>query len=129
MFILVFFFFKQNTAYEMRISDWSSDVCSSDLAEHQQSSASALFYLCPLPTASRRAWVRRILSQYWQHRRAECPTCRCDRSWQVPCLQNWSGPCDARRHGNAASDGGIPDPRSDARRVGKEVVSTCTYRW
>src|SRR3546814_1135283 len=30
MFIL-FFFFKQKTAYEMRISDWSSDVCSSDL--------------------------------------------------------------------------------------------------
>src|SRR3546814_1128754 len=27
----MFFFFKQNTAYEMRISDWSSDVCSSDL--------------------------------------------------------------------------------------------------
>src|SRR3546814_6429811 len=31
MFICVFFFFKQKTAYEMRISDWSSDVCSSDL--------------------------------------------------------------------------------------------------
>src|SRR3546814_17901974 len=29
----LFFFFKQKTAYEMRISDWSSDVCSSDLAE------------------------------------------------------------------------------------------------
>src|SRR3546814_6735581 len=29
--ILFFFFFKQKTAYEMRISDWSSDVCSSDL--------------------------------------------------------------------------------------------------
>src|SRR3546814_6263358 len=28
---LIFFFFKQKTAYEMRISDWSSDVCSSDL--------------------------------------------------------------------------------------------------
>src|SRR3546814_1311196 len=28
-----FFFFKQKTAYEMRISDWSSDVCSSDLAD------------------------------------------------------------------------------------------------
>src|SRR3546814_1109782 len=28
-----FFFFKQKTAYEMRISDWSSDVCSSDLSE------------------------------------------------------------------------------------------------
>src|SRR3546814_9637609 len=31
--LCVFFFFKQKTAYEMRISDWSSDVCSSDLAE------------------------------------------------------------------------------------------------
>src|SRR3546814_14838188 len=29
--LLCFFFFKQKTAYEMRISDWSSDVCSSDL--------------------------------------------------------------------------------------------------
>src|SRR3546814_2675128 len=29
--LLLFFFFKQKTAYEMRISDWSSDVCSSDL--------------------------------------------------------------------------------------------------
>src|SRR3546814_12410755 len=29
--MLCFFFFKQKTAYEMRISDWSSDVCSSDL--------------------------------------------------------------------------------------------------
>src|SRR3546814_2632266 len=31
LFLLFFFFFKQKTAYEMRISDWSSDVCSSDL--------------------------------------------------------------------------------------------------
>src|SRR3546814_3336558 len=30
-YFLFFFFFKQKTAYEMRISDWSSDVCSSDL--------------------------------------------------------------------------------------------------
>src|SRR3546814_2180981 len=30
--VYFFFFFKQKTAYEMRISDWSSDVCSSDLA-------------------------------------------------------------------------------------------------
>src|SRR3546814_6227138 len=30
----MFFFFKQKTAYEMRISDWSSDVCSSDLARN-----------------------------------------------------------------------------------------------
>src|SRR3546814_7465761 len=32
--LLFIFFFKQKTAYEMRISDWSSDVCSSDLPEH-----------------------------------------------------------------------------------------------
>src|SRR3546814_6065688 len=31
LYVVVFFFFKQKTAYEMRISDWSSDVCSSDL--------------------------------------------------------------------------------------------------
>src|SRR3546814_4541278 len=31
LFIVIVFFFKQKTAYEMRISDWSSDVCSSDL--------------------------------------------------------------------------------------------------
>src|SRR3546814_3056569 len=36
-----FFFFKQKTAYEMRISDWSSDVCSSDLGD--------LHGLCPRP--------------------------------------------------------------------------------
>src|SRR3546814_8462577 len=33
---MFFFFFKQKTAYEMRISDWSSDVCSSDLAVAQR---------------------------------------------------------------------------------------------
>src|SRR3546814_2715377 len=31
--VYCFFFFKQKTAYEMRISDWSSDVCSSDLQD------------------------------------------------------------------------------------------------
>src|SRR3546814_11181099 len=38
---MFFFFFKQKTAYEMRISDWSSDVCSSDLL------GAALFELDP----------------------------------------------------------------------------------
>src|SRR3546814_4866994 len=41
--IVFFFFFKQKTAYEMRISDWSSDVCSSDLAhEARRVAAGAL---------------------------------------------------------------------------------------
>src|SRR3546814_16502309 len=34
MYILRFFLFKQKSAYEMRISDWSSDVCSSDLGKN-----------------------------------------------------------------------------------------------
>src|SRR3546814_5642260 len=34
VYVTFFFFFKQKTAYEMRISDWSSDVCSSDLKNH-----------------------------------------------------------------------------------------------
>src|SRR3546814_10930257 len=38
---MFFFFFKQKTAYEMRISDWSSDVCSSDLDPVQLESAFA----------------------------------------------------------------------------------------
>src|SRR3546814_4888568 len=33
--VVTFFFFKLKTAYEMRISDWSSDVCSSDLAANR----------------------------------------------------------------------------------------------
>src|SRR3546814_20719273 len=37
-FVYLFFFFKQKTADEMRISDWSSDVCSSDLNRSQEAS-------------------------------------------------------------------------------------------
>src|SRR3546814_2097972 len=47
----MFFFFKQKTAYEMRISDWSSDVCSSDL---QQSAAQMETLTEVIVTASRR---------------------------------------------------------------------------
>src|SRR3546814_15948471 len=40
-----FFFFKQKTAYEMRISDWSSDVCSSDLRTIQQRVGITFIYI------------------------------------------------------------------------------------
>src|SRR3546814_8589536 len=42
----IFFFFKQKTAYEMRISDWSSDVCSSDLKSGTTILSSAYRPLC-----------------------------------------------------------------------------------
>src|SRR3546814_5081938 len=45
--LVLFFYFKQKTAYEMRISDWSSDVCSSDLTTGQVAKAGfgAFLYL------------------------------------------------------------------------------------
>src|SRR3546814_16499825 len=47
--ILVCFFFKQKTAYEMRISDWSSDVCSSDLIDAIKDPGSELPHMLPPP--------------------------------------------------------------------------------
>src|SRR3546814_18095710 len=44
--VRLFFFFKQKTAYEMRISDWSSDVCSSDLSGQHTSASSPGVSLC-----------------------------------------------------------------------------------
>src|SRR3546814_8915369 len=41
---MMFFFFKQKTAYEMRISDWSSDVCSSDLSRADRTNPKAVWY-------------------------------------------------------------------------------------
>src|SRR3546814_18821855 len=49
--LLFFFFFKQKTAYEMRISDWSSDVCSSDLVQQTSATRARL--------RSRQAWKNR----------------------------------------------------------------------
>src|SRR3546814_1079493 len=50
-----FFFFKQKTAYEMRISDWSSDVCSSDLFWRTRKSITS-------PAVSQRIQVSVLLS-------------------------------------------------------------------
>src|SRR3546814_8636094 len=44
--VFSFFFFKQKTAYEMRISDWSSDVCSSDLEKPATSSGAGVITHC-----------------------------------------------------------------------------------
>src|SRR3546814_6112824 len=48
------FFFKQKTAYEMRISDWSSDVCSSDLHVFP-----ALHHLVPMKVST---WIQLVLA-------------------------------------------------------------------
>src|SRR3546814_14155848 len=51
MFIFCIFFFKQKTAYEMRISDWSSDVCSSDLLMTDRSRRDGKLNGCVLKAA------------------------------------------------------------------------------
>src|SRR3546814_9442727 len=93
------FFVKQKTAYEMRISDWSSDVCSSDL--------SPMFamprMMRPLPAKGDkregREDGRSRGAHFWKRHAARM---------------------DHARHGTQ---------RSDERRVGKECVSTCRSRW
>src|SRR3546814_10816809 len=77
-FVFFFFFFKQKTAYEMRISDWSSDVCSSDL----RSSCSATSLAAPAVSPATMAFQpfeRMILWHRSEERRVgkECvSTCR-----------------------------------------------------
>src|SRR3546814_2011905 len=46
---LWFFFFKQKTAYEMRISDWSSDVCSSDLPRFERRMGKTIYRMIEQP--------------------------------------------------------------------------------
>src|SRR3546814_9211927 len=69
-FALFFFFFKQKPAYEMRISDWSSDVCSSDLlklrlrARISRCSGSTLARYCLASTRTTKVWSRSITSSW-----------------------------------------------------------------
>src|SRR3546814_14232012 len=67
------FFFKQKTAYEMRISDWSSDVCSSDLEDFEKIDRHGTWLKRPpfdyTPTAFDRFWVpNETLLQEWVRR-------------------------------------------------------------
>src|SRR3546814_3824762 len=120
--VYLLFCFKQETAYELRISDWSSDVCSSDLHG--------------LPPGDRR--------QFGKHLRALGRLRRCHRAADHPSLDA----VEDRRHpeeveGDVEAIAGIESRpvraigrdiirlagRSEERRVGKECVSTCRSRW
>src|SRR3546814_9748815 len=104
------FFFKQKTAYEMRISDWSSDVCSSDLRDHQIGVAERFrqeFDCTALDRADRRRNVTMACDE--DNRRM---LRFCDLPLQVEAVDVWQF-----------------DIRSEERRVGKECVSTCRSRW
>src|SRR3546814_5943591 len=112
--MLVFvFFFKQKTAYEMRISDWSSDVCSSDL----KPMITALLGHALIATEDPQyfAEARQIL-RLSIARDGENPF-----AWyQLGLVYDREGD---EPHAALAT------ARSEERRVGKECVSTCRSRW
>src|SRR3546814_12524386 len=93
-----FFFFKQKTAYEMRISDWSSDVCSSDLPSAAISSAAdpAAATIAP-PTAgpTLRAMLKPMELNVTAPRSRGLGTKRSEerregKEWVRPCRSRWS---------------------------------------
>src|SRR3546814_1570755 len=102
----LFFFFKQKTAYEMRISDWSSDVCSSDLGDNLATKPARNLF----PKNSRGFLV--VLQCIEIYRKIEIP--------------GMSGILRevAYKIFTPRMSGG-----SEERRVGKECVSTCRSRW
>src|SRR3546814_10790515 len=103
MCVLVFVFFKQKTAYEMRISDWSSDVFSSDL-----DAVGGVGQLDPAVADRRPA----IAVQ------------------EVGAFANVITDLDPVALEDALVAGPVGnDLRSEERRVGKECVSTCRSRW
>src|SRR3546814_7854706 len=97
------FFFKQKTAYEMRISDWSSDVCSSDL----------------VMATARASLTGRLRSAL---RIASGVVPNIGAAVLVASSHTAAGPV-------ADADGMVWSTRSEERSVGKECVSTCRSRW
>src|SRR3546814_16781508 len=118
---MCFFFFKQKTAYEMRISDWSSDVCSSDLNRLRVVFTEAALRERTNAAMSQSVEVMRRRIDESGTREASIQRQGTDRIIiQVP------GFDDPQR---LKALPGEPAVRSEARRVGKECVSTCRYRW
>src|SRR3546814_10163913 len=100
--VVIFFFFKQKTAYEMRISDWSSDVCSSDLLQRSIGDGDA-----GPKTLGGVALKRLAFAQI-----------------EIMDMIGLASHEPARLPRQIGGDG-----RSEERRVGKECVSTCRSRW
>src|SRR3546814_8932590 len=101
----MFFFFKQKTAYEMRISDWSSDVCSSDLIGHHMAPDEGegdVFEFSPGGGAGHIGGL------------------------EIAGRDRGKGRVE-QHHGEGGAAPGVED-RSEERRVGKECVRKCRSR-
>src|SRR3546814_9693112 len=151
--VLVFFFFKQKTAYEMRISDWSSDVCSSDLRAacpdvcggHGNDVVAPVGAGCALRqcAAAPPAWIAWRLDALAAEHSGSRPRTMRDRAGYAGLRRIR---CAARRpqpRRSCPGDGGRPPctghsradrrhrlpTRPDERRVGKGCVSPGRSRW
>src|SRR3546814_2678955 len=107
--MFIVFFFKQKTAYEMRISDWSSDVCSSDLRygkvyRHERGPALRAWRANRQPAPPGTDMVRKQVCSQGRD---------CFGFWRIAIREN---------HYPLGK-------RSEERRVGKESVRTCRSRW
>src|SRR3546814_10881558 len=101
------FFFKQKTAYEMRISDWSSDVCSSDLAADRGD----------------------VLADGGRPGEADLVDAFvADEELGFGAVRHHHVD-DAGRQADLLADLPEQHRRSEERRVGKECVRTCRSRW
>src|SRR3546814_6968888 len=102
-----FFFFKQKTAYEMRISDWSSDVCSSDLRAQLEAQLAVQSLRENFMAAAMMTLLTALGTGYLALRQHRAGAVR-------------------KRVASFALVAGV---RSEGRRVGKEWVSPCSSRW
>src|SRR3546814_14986211 len=127
------FCFKQKTAYEMRISDWSSDVCSSDLIDAaaldvQSAISTALKNLppeMPSPPGFRKINPADFGIYYLGLSSKTLPLSAVDEYASTMLAQRIStisGVAQVRVFGSQKY-------RSEERRVGKECVSPCQSRW
>src|SRR3546814_11334374 len=104
----------------MRISDWSSDVCSSDLVEHARDRKRIT------ASPSRADGAVRALRAVVNYLRAERDLDLPDVARKINAANGWGKVARRRR---ALTGEALPEFRSEGRRVGKGCVSTCRTRW
>src|SRR3546814_13206277 len=121
-------FFKQKTAYEMRISDWSSDVCSSDLGGAVQMDDWSVLAASKddLVTTLRQKKYVDLLPAYDGVSYIEGKARFADGALIVGDAPMKVGKVILAMGAPAAVR---PIPRSEERRVGEEFVSTCRSQW
>src|SRR3546814_3135803 len=117
---MCFFFFKQKTAYDMRISDWSSDVCSSDLFNGHLDTNPVTEGWTVDP------WAGKIDDQYIygigvSNMKAGDAAYFCALKTLID--------AGVKLKGDVILTYVVGELRSEERRVGKECVSTCRSWW